>query len=128
MRMPGAPVTHGARVAMRAAEPMMRCQNSCDFEIFLRAAINQLRGLGSTDRRRLVAEVRKPLDSPQSKRQFARGRFLDDGRVEPVGGGQGSHVMGGLAQADCLIVIPEGVAHVNSGDTVDVVDLRGDVG
>ena len=98
------------------------------FQNFVRPAINKLRGLGSTDRPRLAAEVTKPLDSPQSKRQFARGRFLDDGRVEPVGGGQGSHVMGGLAQADCLIVIPEGVAHVNSGDTVDVVDLRGDVG
>ena len=98
------------------------------FQNFVRPAINKLRGLGSTDRPRLAAEVTKPLDSPQSKRQFARGRFLDDGRVEPVGGGQGSHVMGGLAQADCLIVIPEGVAHVNAGDTVDVVDLRGDVG
>ena len=98
------------------------------FQNFVRPAINKLRGLGSTDRPRLAAEVTKPLDSPQSKRQFARGRFLDDGRVEPVGGGQGSHVIGGLAQADCLIVIPEGVAHVNTGDTVDVVDLRGDVG
>jgi molybdopterin molybdotransferase len=98
------------------------------FQNFVRPAINKLRGLGSTDRPRLAAEVTKPLDSPQSKRQFARGRFLDDGRVEPVGGGQGSHVIGGLAQADCLIVIPEGVAHVNAGDTVDVVDLRGDVG
>ena len=97
------------------------------FQNFVRPAINKLRGLGSTDRPRLTAEVTKPLDSPQSKRQFARGRFLDDGRVEPVGGGQGSHVMGGLAQADCLIVIPEGVANVNAGDTVDVVDLRGDV-
>ena len=98
------------------------------FQNFVRPAINKLRGLGSTDRPRVAAEVTKPLDSPQSKRQFARGRFLDDGRVEPVGGGQGSHVIGGLAQADCLIVIPEGVAHVNAGDTVDVVDLRGDVG
>lgn len=98
------------------------------FQNFVRPAINKLRGLGSTDRPRLAAEVTKPLDSPQSKRQFARGRFLDDGRVQPVGGGQGSHVIGGLAQADCLIVIPEGVAHVNAGDTVDVVDLRGDVG
>lgn len=97
------------------------------FQNFVRPAINKLRGLGSTDRPRLAAEVTKPLDSPQSKRQFARGRFLDDGRVEPVGGGQGSHVMGGLAQADCLIVVPEGVANVNAGDTVDVVDLRGDV-
>ena len=98
------------------------------FQNFVRPAINKLRGLGSTDRPRLAVEVTKPLDSPQSKRQFARGRFLDDGRVEPVGGGQGSHVIGGLAQADCLIVIPEGVAHVNAGDTVDVVELRGDVG
>ena len=98
------------------------------FQNFVRPAINKLRGLGSTDRPRLAVEVTKPLDSPQSKRQFARGRFLNDGRVEPVGGGQGSHVIGGLAQADCLIVIPEGVAHVNAGDTVDVVDLRGDVG
>jgi molybdopterin molybdotransferase len=98
------------------------------FQNFVRPAINKLRGLGSTDRPRVAAEVTKPLDSPQSKRQFARGRFLDDGRVEPVGGGQGSHVIGGLAQADCLIVIPEGVAHVNAGDTIDVVDLRGDVG
>lgn len=98
------------------------------FQNFVRPAINKLRGLGSTDRPRLAVEVTKPLDSPQSKRQFARGRFLDDGRVEPVGGGQGSHVIGGLAQADCLIVIPEGVAHVNAGDTMDVVDLRGDVG
>ena len=98
------------------------------FQNFVRPAINKLRGLGSTDRPHLAVEVTKPLDSPQSKRQFARGRFLDDGRVEPVGGGQGSHVIGGLAQADCLIVIPEGVAHVNAGDTVDVVDLRGDVG
>ena len=102
--------------------------SSNPFQNFVRPAINKLRGLGSTDRPRRAAEVTKPLDSPESKRQFARGRFLDDGRVEPVGGGQGSHVMGGLAQADCLIVIPEGVAHVNAGDTVDVVDLRGDVG
>ncbi len=64
------------------------------FQNFVRPAINKLRGLGSTDRPRRAAEVTKPLDSPQSKRQFARGRFLDDGRVEPVGGGQGSHVMG----------------------------------
>jgi molybdopterin molybdotransferase len=98
------------------------------FQNFVRPAINKLRGLGSTDRPRVAAEVTKPLDSPQSKRQFARGRFLDDGRVEPVGGGQGSHVIGGLAQSNCLIVIPEGVAHVNAGDSVDVVDLRGDVG
>ena len=97
------------------------------FQNFVRPAINKLRGLDPDDRPRVSAEVTKAMDSPQAKRQFARGRFLADGRVEPVGGGQGSHVIGGLAQSDCLIVIPEGVARINAGDTVDVADLRGDV-
>ncbi len=97
------------------------------FQNFVRPAINKMRGLPDGDRPRIPAQITKAMDSPQNKRQFARGRFLADGRVEPVGGGQGSHVIGGLAQSDCLIVIPEGVGHVNAGDTVDVVDLRGDV-
>jgi molybdopterin molybdotransferase len=97
------------------------------FQNFVRPAINKLRGLEATDRPRVSAKVTKAMNSPQAKRQFARGRFLPDGRVEPVGGGQGSHVIGGLAQSDCLIVVPEGVAHIDAGDTVDVVDLRGDV-
>jgi len=97
------------------------------FQNFVRPAINKMRGLPESDRPRIPAQITKAMDSPQNKRQFARGRFLDGNRVEPVGGGQGSHVIGGLAQSDCLIVIPEGVAHVNAGDTVDVVDLRGDV-
>lgn len=96
------------------------------FQNFVRPAINKMRGLPDSDRPRIPAQITKAMDSPQNKRQFARGRFLDGNRVEPVGGGQGSHVIGGLAQSDCLIVIPEGVGHVNAGDTVDVVDLRGD--
>ena len=97
------------------------------FQNFVRPVIHKLRGLPGDDRPRIVAEITKAMDSQQPKRQFARGRFLADGRVEPVGGGQGSHVIGGLAQSDCLIVIPEGVAHVNAGDKVDVIDLRGDI-
>lgn len=96
------------------------------FQNFVRPVINKLRGLPGHDRPRIAAEITKSMDSPHNKRQFARGRFLADGRVEPVGGGQGSHVIGGLAQSDCLIVVPEGVAQINAGDTVDVVDLRGD--
>lgn len=97
------------------------------FQNFVRPVINKLRGLPGNDRARIAAEITKAMDSPANKRQFARGRFLADGRVEPVGGGQGSHVIGGLAQSDCLIVIPEGVSHINAGDTVDVIDLRDDI-
>ena len=97
------------------------------FENFVRPAIHKLRGLPAVPRSRKAAQVTKAMDSQEAKRQFARGRFLSDGRVEPVGGGQGSHVIGGLAQSDCLIVIPEGVGHVDAGDTVDVIDLREDI-
>jgi len=97
------------------------------FENFVRPAIHKLRGLPAVPRSRKAAQVTKAMDSQEAKRQFARGRFLRDGRVEPVGGGQGSHVIGGLAQSDCLIVIPEGVGHVDAGDTVDVIDLREDI-
>ncbi len=64
------------------------------------------------------------VDSPSGKRQFARARFLPSGAVVPTGTGQGSHVMGGLAIADALIVIPEDVTRVSAGDTVTVIDLR----
>jgi len=97
------------------------------FENFVRPAIQLMRGLAVRPRPRTVVQVTKAMDSQEAKRQFARGRFLDDERVEPVGGGQGSHVIGGLAQSDCLIVIPEGVAHVSAGDNVDVIDLRDEV-
>ena len=59
------------------------------------------------------------------KVQFARARFIEGGQVEPVGTGQGSHVLGGLAQADALIAIPVGVDSIASGDQVRVIDVRG---
>ena len=42
--------------------------------------------------------------------------------VTPVGG-PGSHLLGGLARSNCLIVVPEDVALVEEGSTVDVLVL-----
>jgi molybdopterin molybdotransferase len=67
------------------------------------------------------------LRSPVNKVQFARGRFTAEDQVELVGAGQGSHVLGGLAQADALIVIPVGVDSIASGEHVQVIDVRGDL-
>jgi molybdopterin molybdotransferase len=66
----------------------------------------------------------KAFTSPAGKTQFARGRFTGANRVEPVGTLQGSHVVGGLGQADCLIVIPEDQTQIPIGSTVQVMDLR----
>lgn len=79
------------------------------------------------ERPRTGARLKGELRSPVNKVQFARARFIEDSQVEPVGTGQGSHVLGGLAQADALIVIPVGVDRVANNGDVSVIDLRSDL-
>jgi molybdopterin molybdotransferase len=38
--------------------------------------------------------------------------------------GSGSHLMGGLAHADCLIVVPENVTRVEIGEPVRILRLE----
>lgn len=95
------------------------------FENFVRPAIRRMRGLTDLHRPRLRLRAAAELTSPSAKRQYARAVILPDGEVAPVGAGQGSHVLGGLAVADALIVVPEDVTVVQAGDEVEVVDLRG---
>lgn len=94
------------------------------FENFVRPVIRRMRGLDDIMRPELRTVCEEAVDSPSGKRQFARARFVPSGAVVPTGTGQGSHVMGGLAIADALIVIPEDVTRVSAGDTVTVIDLR----
>ena len=94
------------------------------FENFVRPVIRRMRGLPELFRPVVSAVCSEQLRSPAGKRQFARARFLPSGMVEPTGTGQGSHVLGGLAAAEGLIVIPEDVTHVVPGQLVDVIDLR----
>jgi molybdopterin molybdotransferase len=94
------------------------------FENFVRPTIRRMRGLPELFRPRIDAVCAEDLRSPAGKRQFARARFLPNGMVEPTGAGQGSHVLGGLATADALIVVPEDVTHVVPGQLVSVMDLR----
>jgi molybdopterin molybdotransferase len=93
------------------------------FEMFVRPAIRRMRGLTNLDRPILMSTCVSALDSPLGRRQFARARFVAGG-VEATGTGQGSHVLGGLADADALIVIPEAQVHVAAGTVVSVIDLR----
>lgn len=95
------------------------------FENFVRPAIRRMRGLTDLHRPRLRLRAAAELTSPSAKRQYARAVILPSGEVAPVGAGQGSHVLGGLAVADALIVVPEDVTVVHAGDDVEVVDLRG---
>ncbi len=97
------------------------------FEVFARPALRKLSGRDPQSDRVVHATLTESMKSPESKVQFARGRFVvtpEGVSVEPVGSGQGSHFMGGLAQAECLIVIPVGVTHLDAGSSVEVIDIR----
>ncbi|MGP9020328.1 molybdotransferase-like divisome protein Glp [Streptomyces sp. BR1] len=95
------------------------------FELFVRPAIRTLMGLPDVHRPRARATLSadKPLSSPAARRQFLRGTYdASDATVTPVGG-SGSHLIAALAQADCLIVLPEDVTSAEPGTEVEVILL-----
>ncbi len=97
------------------------------FELFVRPLVRRLMGLTPLHRPTEPAECTEGFASPAGKQQYVRGVLTvrDDGvrEVRPVGG-QGSHVVGALAVANSLIVIPPDVTRVEAGSRVSVVDLR----
>jgi molybdopterin molybdotransferase len=96
------------------------------FEIFVRPAIRLMLGKRHLVRRTVTARTLRPLSSPAARRQYRRGLLHRESgggySVEPVGGA-GSHLLAGLAQANCLIVIDEEVTEVSEGDQVTVIPL-----
>jgi molybdopterin molybdotransferase len=95
------------------------------FEVFVLPAIRTLMGLTPVSRPLEDARLTHGVGSPEGRRQFLRGRAGTDGQgpyVEPVGGA-GSHLIGALAEANCLIVVPEQTTELSQGDRVQVLML-----
>jgi molybdopterin molybdotransferase len=124
---PGKPQGFG-RIGGSAGVPLLALPGNpvsayISFELFVRPVIRTM--LGATDVHRPVVRALCPeaLRSPAGRRQFLRGRHsAADGTVRPVGGAE-SHLVGALARADCLIVVPEDVTQLPAGSEVDVVLL-----
>jgi len=97
------------------------------FEVFVRPALRRMRGLSGTDRPVVTGRWAHDLDSPAGKRQYLRvvfGPAGADGRPRvSSAGGSSSHLLGSLAGADALAVVPVGVSHVSAGDDVPVTVL-----
>ena len=96
------------------------------FEVFVRPVLRRMLGVRPLNRPTVPAVCEEPFPSPEGKRQYARGRLeLRDGGyvVRPVGGA-GSHLVGDLAHANALIVVPEAVTAVPRGGTVTVMVLE----
>ena len=95
------------------------------FEVFVLPALRKLMGKSPYARPTRRARLTHPVSSPEGRRQFLRGSY-ELGRggptVSPVGGA-GSHLIGGLADANALVVVPEDTTSVNAGETVQVLVL-----
>ncbi|HVW80506.1 MAG TPA: gephyrin-like molybdotransferase Glp [Mycobacteriales bacterium] len=87
------------------------------FELFGRAALGRELPIAT-------ATLLDPVErSPDGKRQFLRGR-LADGTVRLVSGAE-SHLVVGLARANCLVVVSEDIVAVPAGAQVPVIVLAG---
>ena len=100
------------------------------FEVFVKPALRALQGLEQLAQEPETALAAEAFDSPEGRRQFLRGKLMRNAQGEEYGvtrvslaSGSGSHLMGGLAHADCLIVVPEGVTHVGIGERVAILRL-----
>lgn len=93
------------------------------FEAFVRPAIRTLMGLTPVTRTPVYCRVRHGFSSAPGKLQLARGIVsLDDEGYSTVelAGGHGSHLLGDLARANGLVVVPEDVEQVSAGEDVEV--------
>ncbi|HEV2640922.1 MAG TPA: gephyrin-like molybdotransferase Glp [Actinocrinis sp.] len=98
------------------------------FELFVRPVLRRLMGYQNLHRETAELICMETFDSPAGRAQYIRGKIdpPEHGRsytVSPVGG-HGSHLLGGLAQADCLICVPADKTRVSAGDTLTVILLE----
>lgn len=97
------------------------------FQVYVRPLVRRLLGFADVVPTTEPAVCLSPFDSPGGKQQYVRAQLTVDAdgtrRVAPVGG-QASHVVGALALADALVVVPPEQTRVEAGDTVQVLDLR----
>ncbi len=95
------------------------------FEVFVLPALRKMMGLTPYSRPVTRARLTHGVSSPRGRRQFLRGEYSWDSTgafVAPVGG-PGSHLVGDLAAANCLVVVPEETTMVEAGEQLQVLRL-----
>jgi molybdopterin molybdotransferase len=96
------------------------------FQVFVLPALRKLMGLAPYALPTRPARLTRSLSSPEGRRQYRRGEIGVDGQGTYVAlvGGAGSHLIGDLASANCLIVVPEDVTSIEAGESVEVLMLE----
>lgn len=95
------------------------------FELFVRPALLKMQGRTDLERPRLTAITEDALNNPPHLEQYFRGIARRDGDriMVRLTGDQGSHVLRSMADANCLIVVPQGTSEVAPGQPVDIIPL-----
>jgi molybdopterin molybdotransferase len=100
------------------------------FEVMVRPLIRMALGKREPMRRMVQARAVAPISSVPGRKGYLRGQLMrdsdtDEYLVQALGGAPGasSHLLATLAEANCLVVVPEVVEQVSVGDTVDVAFL-----
>jgi len=98
------------------------------FEVFVLPALRRMMGRVPYRRPMVRALCGQGFSSAPGREQYVRAQFEIDGKgahVNPVGG-HGSHLVGDLAEANALIVVPADVTSVQGGTQVQVLVLDRD--
>ncbi len=124
---PGKPIFFGARgrklVFGLPGNPVsaMVC-----FQLFVIPAIKKMIGSKEVGTFTLSAELDSEVKKKEGRTELLRGRFsiAKDGRiiVSPIRS-QGSHMLGGLANSNCLILLDETTANLSKGASVRIIPL-----
>jgi molybdopterin molybdotransferase len=99
------------------------------FEVFLRPALRKMMGHRQPEVPRIVARARKAISSSTDFTHFYRVRlFRNAGHLPEVEltGPQGSGILTSMSAAGGLLVVPEGVSGIETGEIVEVIPLPGD--
>nr|NIR00889.1 molybdopterin molybdenumtransferase MoeA [Gemmatimonadales bacterium] len=93
------------------------------FEVFVRPALDQMRGL--PPRQRSTGRLAQPVEHKAGRRTYLRARAAADDRdavVHPVSV-QGTGQISSLTDANCLAVIPEDRNRLEPGESVEIIWL-----
>ena len=96
------------------------------FEVFVRPALRRMLGAETLTRPVVTARTTADLTASPDKRAYLRVSLeVRDGAyvVSPVSG-PGSHLIAGMARANALAVVPEGVERIAAGEPVQAVMLE----
>ncbi len=95
------------------------------FEAFVLPAIRRMMGKVPHARPPVLATLTHDITGPSGRRRMVRAEYAEEGgvvRVTPVGG-HGSHLIGDLATANALVVVPEDAAGIAAGQQVQTLRL-----